>query len=84
MLLSIMQPTYLPWLGYFGLINSADKFVFLDNVKLEKSDWHVRNKIKSGRQELMLTCPVSTPKGRMTATIENTQFVSANPWRRKQ
>ncbi|WP_368506726.1 WbqC family protein, partial [Staphylococcus pasteuri_A] len=46
-----MQPTYLPWLGYFSLINSADKFVFLDNVKLEKSDWHVRNKIKSGRQE---------------------------------
>lgn len=83
MLLSIMQPTYLPWLGYFGLINSADKFVFLDNVKLEKSDWHVRNKIKSGKQELMLTCPVSTPKGRMIATIENTQFVSANPWRRK-
>ncbi|GAA60051.1 hypothetical protein P20652_1915 [Pseudoalteromonas sp. BSi20652] len=83
MLLSMMQPTYLPWLGYFGLINSADKFVFLDNVKLEKSDWHVRNKIKSGKQELMLTCPVSTPKGRMTATIENTQFVSANPWRRK-
>ncbi|TMO02821.1 WbqC family protein, partial [Pseudoalteromonas sp. S186] len=45
--------------------------------------WHVRNKNKSGKQELMLTCPVSTPKRRMPATIETTQCVSENPWRRK-
>lgn len=33
---AIMQPTYIPWLGYFDLIDSVDKFVFLDDVKLGK------------------------------------------------
>jgi hypothetical protein len=83
MIISVMQPTYLPWLGYFDLIDSADKFVFLDNVKLEKSDWHVRNRIKSANGELMLTCPVATPKGRMSAQINTTEFASGHPWRKK-
>ncbi|MDE3271734.1 WbqC family protein [Pseudoalteromonas sp. SSM20] len=83
MIISVMQPTYLPWLGYFDLIDSADKFVFLDNVKLEKSDWHVRNRIKSASGELMLTCPVATPNGRLSAQINTTEFASGHPWRKK-
>ena len=43
---AIMQPTYLPWLGYFDLIKQVDIFVLLDNVKLEKRSWHVRNRIR--------------------------------------
>ncbi|WP_372766443.1 WbqC family protein [Pseudoalteromonas sp.] len=83
MIISVMQPTYLPWLGYFDLIDSADKFVFLDNVKLEKSDWHVRNRIKSASGELMLTCAVTTPVGRMSAKINTTEFANGHPWRKK-
>ncbi|MCZ2721222.1 WbqC family protein [Marinomonas sp. 15G1-11] len=83
MILSVMQPTYLPWLGYFSLIDSADTFVFLDNVKLEKSDWHIRNRIKTKDQALMLSCHVTTPTGRMNATIENTPYIKAHSWKKK-
>lgn len=83
MILSVMQPTYLPWLGYFSLIDSSDKFVFLDNVKLEKSDWHIRNRIKTKNQALMLSCHVETSKGRSQATLENTEYTKAEFWRKK-
>ena len=53
-----MQPTYLPWIGYFGLINSVDLFVFLDSVQFDKRSWQQRNKIKSPTGSLYLTVPV--------------------------
>lgn len=54
----IMQPTYLPWLGYFDLIKSADVFVFLDHVQFSKQSWQQRNNILSNNGKLMLTVPV--------------------------
>lgn len=56
---AIMQPTYLPWLGYFALMDLADVFVFLDDVQLSRQSWQTRNRIKgeSGK-ELMLTVPI--------------------------
>ncbi len=56
---AIMQPTYLPWIGYFALMDLADVFVFLDDVQLSKQSWQTRNRIKgeSGK-ELMLTVPI--------------------------
>ena len=53
-----MQPTYLPWIGYFGLINSVDLFVFLNSVQFDKRSWQQRNKIKSPKGSLYLTVPV--------------------------
>ena len=44
----ILQPTYLPWVGYFDMIDRADLFVILDNVQFEKQAWQQRNKIKTG------------------------------------
>ena len=55
----IMQPTYLPWLGYFDLINSADVFVFLDHAQYSKQSWHQRNKIRDKNGEQMLTIAVT-------------------------
>ncbi|WP_448213115.1 WbqC family protein [Colwellia sp. MEBiC06753] len=83
MLAAIMQPTYLPWCGYFDLIDSVDIFVFLDDVKLEKSSWQTRNRIKSANGEIMLTVPVSTPKGRMETLINQTPISSHAPWQKK-
>lgn len=56
---AIMQPTYLPWIGYFALMDMADVFVFLDDVQLSKQSWQTRNRIKgeSGK-ELLLSVPV--------------------------
>jgi hypothetical protein len=56
---AIMQPTYLPWIGYFALMDMADVFVFLDDVQLSKQSWQTRNRIKGeGGKELMLSVPV--------------------------
>jgi len=44
---AIMQPTYLPWAGYFSLINMVDTFVIYDDVQFDKRSWQQRNKIKT-------------------------------------
>ena len=56
---AIMQPTYLPWLGYFGLMDQVDTFVYLDSVQFARRSWQQRNRIKSERGEVMLTVPVA-------------------------
>lgn len=58
----MMQPTYLPWIGYFELIDKSDLFVFLDDVQFSKADWHQRNKIKAPNGPMWLTVPtIGTP-----------------------
>jgi hypothetical protein len=66
--IAIMQPTYLPWLGYFDLIDRSDIFVLLDSVQFDKRSWQQRNRIKTPNGELMLTVPVLT-KGRSDQNI---------------
>src|SRR3990167_7839543 len=55
---AIMQPTYLPWAGYFDLMDQSDLFIFLDTVQFEKCSWQKRNKIKTSSGETWLTIPV--------------------------
>ena len=55
---AIMQPTYLPYLGYFHLIAQADVFVFLDDVQFARRSWQQRNRIFGAGGELMLSVPV--------------------------
>lgn len=45
MSVAIMQPTYLPWAGYFNLISRVSRFVFLDDVQFAKPSWQMRNRI---------------------------------------
>ena len=56
--ISISQPTFLPYEGYFGLINYVDKFIFLDNVQFNKRSWQQRNWLIIGKKEKLLTIPV--------------------------
>jgi len=55
---AIAQPTYLPWLGYFDLIDQVDVFVILDSVQFEKQSWQQRNRIKTPCGLQWLTVPV--------------------------
>jgi len=55
---AISQPTYLPWLGYFDLIDQVDRFVLLDSVQFEKQSWQQRNRIKTPAGLQWLTLPV--------------------------
>lgn len=58
MKISIAQPTYLPWLGYFDLMDQVDMFVLLDSVQFEKQSWQQRNRIKTPTGLQWLTVPV--------------------------
>lgn len=58
MKISIFQPTYLSWLGFYKAIDWSDIFVFLDDVQFENHSWQSRNKIKSADGELVLTVPI--------------------------
>ena len=60
--LAIMQPTFLPWLGYFAMIDHVDTFVFLDDVQYLKRSWQCRNRIKSTHGILTLTVPCKQEK----------------------
>jgi hypothetical protein len=55
---AIMQPTYLPWAGYFGMMDRVDVFILLDTVQFAKRSWQQRNQIKTAQGPLMLTVPV--------------------------
>ena len=57
---AIMQPTYLPWIGYFGLIYQVDIFVIYDDVQFDKRSWQQRNKIKTQSGSQWLTVPVKS------------------------
>ncbi len=55
---TILQPTYLPWLGYFEIIDSVDVFVVFDHVQFVRKTWQQRNKIKTRNGVVTLTLPV--------------------------
>ena len=69
----VMQPSYLPWVGYFDLMDQADVFVLLDNVQFAKRSWHQRNRVKGPQGELMLTVPVRS-KGRFAQRIADVEI----------
>lgn len=54
----IMQPTFLPWAGYFNLMLQADDFVFLDDVQLEKQSWQTRNRLIVNGEVKWISLPV--------------------------
>lgn len=67
---AIMQPTYLPWLGYFDLMDQADVFVFLDDVQFAKRSWQQRNQIRGPRGLEWLSVPVLTRTRRFQSIRE--------------
>ena len=63
MIVSIHQPDYLPWLGYFNKISKSDVFVFLDDAQYSTDNMHNWNKIKTPQGELKLKVPVINKLG---------------------
>lgn len=70
---AIMQPTYLPWLGYFGLMKSVDVFILLDSVQFTRRSWQQRNQIKTANGSLWLTVPVLA-KGKRDQLISEVEI----------
>ena len=55
---AILQSCYIPWKGYFDLINSVDEFILYDDCQYTRQDWRNRNRIKSATGTRWLTIPV--------------------------
>lgn len=77
MKVAIAQPTYLPWLGYFDLMDQVDVFVLLDDVQFEKQSWQQRNRIKGPKGLQWLTIPVQIA-GRSTQRISEVEIAEAD------
>lgn len=76
MKVAILQPTYLPWLGYFDLMDQVDTFVMLDTVQFEKRSWQQRNRIKTASGLQWLTVPVAV-HGRFEQAIQDARINEA-------
>jgi hypothetical protein len=78
--IAIAQPTYLPWLGYFDLLDQVDHFVLLDSVQFEKRSWQQRNRIKIPAGLVWLTIPIVV-RGRQSQSIVDAKISEPDFWR---
>jgi WbqC-like protein len=78
--LALVQSNYIPWKGYFDLINMADEFILFDNMQYTRRDWRNRNRIMSPQGAIWLTIPVEV-KGKYYQKINET-VISDPTWNR--
>lgn len=76
--IAIVQSNYIPWKGYFDLINSVDEFILYDSEQYTKRDWRNRNLIKTPKDLMWLTIPVES-KGKRFQSIQETR-VANHKW----
>tara|TARA_B100000900_G_C20601050_1_gene725609 strand:- start:333 stop:1073 length:741 start_codon:yes stop_codon:yes gene_type:complete len=83
MILSVNQPTFLPWIGQFALIDQVDVFVFYDDVQLVKQSWDVRNRIKTQQGPIWLTLPIKHNKNFKELKFNVTEINNDLNWKKK-
>ena len=80
----ILQPSYLPWRGYFHRIREADVFLFYEDVQYDKGGWRNRNRVKAPGGSQWSTIPFrhkGTPQ--LKTKIEEIEICWARDWPRK-
>ncbi len=80
--LVVEQPNYVPWLGYFDLLDRSDVWVWYDNVQYTKRDWRNRNRVAGAGEPVWLTVPVRAQSHR-DKTIAEVEIDHHQPWARK-
>lgn len=78
---SIQQPSYMPWLGHFEMIHRADVFLFFDDVQYTKRDWRNRNRIRVDDEAHYLTVPIANAHHPLPLLTETR--ILENGWRAK-
>ena len=80
----VLQPSYIPWRGYFDQIYKADTFIFYDDVQYDKHGWRNRNRIKTANGTTWLTIPV-TSQGNVSnhTPINEIRIRSNDNWKKK-
>ena len=76
----ILQPSYIPWRGYFDQIRRADVFIFYDDVQYDKHGWRNRNQIKTHQGKQWLTIPVHTKGATNGTLIRDVRIDWSKPW----
>jgi WbqC-like protein len=80
--LAVLQPGYLPWVGYFDLMRRSDIFVSYDHVQFDKHGWRNRNRIKSAHGPQWLTVPVRH-RGLGPQRLVDVRIDDTRSWARK-
>lgn len=75
--IAIVQSNYIPWKGYFDLINKVHEFILFDDMQYTRRDWRNRNKIKTPQGLQWLTIPVQV-KGKFLQKINQTYVGNPN------
>ena len=83
MIVSINQPAYLPWLGYFQRIAVSDLHIVLDHVQFEKNSFTNRNKIRTHEGWQWLTIPLRTKGQFGSLEISQIEIDTASNWAKK-
>jgi len=78
---AILQSNYIPWKGYFDMINMVDEFILYDDIQYTRRDWRNRNKIKTPQGSKWLSIPVEA-KGKYFQKINEIK-VSEKGWMKK-
>jgi hypothetical protein len=79
----MMQPSFLPWLGYFELIYKSDTFIFLDDFQFSVQSYHQRNRLFVNKGQVdWYTVPVKKSLS-FQMPLNNTQMNENIPWRVK-
>ncbi|MCK4994635.1 MAG: WbqC family protein [Candidatus Omnitrophica bacterium] len=79
MIVSVHQPQYIPWLGYFDKIDKSDCFVFLDTVQYKKREYQNRNRVRTKDSWIWLTVPVIT-KGSSHQSLSDVLIDNETDW----
>jgi len=79
MILSVHQPQYIPWLGYFDKIDNSDCFVYLDIVQYKSREFQNRNKVRTKDGWLWLTVPVVS-KGADRQRVDEVLIDNSSDW----
>ena len=83
MTISIMQPYFFPYLGYFSLIKHTDQFILLDIVQFIRHGWIDRNRIlKQSEGWIYIQVPIVKAQGRKTL-IKDIRIDNQQNWRQK-
>ena len=84
MILTIHQPEFMPWLGFFDKINLSDTVVLLDNVQYRNKYFQNRNKIKGVNGEVWINVPIiRNGKTRNIGLIKDIQINNNENWSQK-
>jgi len=78
----ILQPSYIPWRGYFDQIFRADLFIFYDDIQYDKHGWRNRNRIKTAQGKQWLTIPVHSTGATDGIPIKQIKIDWSKPWAR--